>query len=67
MSTQQHHRRKDNKKYLFLPWPFHKGGVENLLPSVQALQVRPIRQGLGDLLPVALSIENYGSGKNFVL
>lgn len=49
------------------PWPFHKGWVEYLLPSVETLHVSPTAQSFCDLLPVLTSVDPDSLGQFFVL
>lgn len=45
--------------FLRCPWPLDKTGLENLLPSMEALDIRTSRQPRGNLLPaLALIVRN---------
>lgn len=48
------------------PGPLDQLGIQDFLPSVQALHVRPSMQRLGDLLPVLAAIEPNGLGQFLV-
>jgi len=49
------------------PWTFDKRRIQNLLPSVETLNISPAVEGFGDLLPVLSSIDPHGLSKFLVL
>jgi len=53
--------------FLFRPWTLNEGRIENFLPAVKALNVRPPGNQLSDLLPVFSTILLYSISKGLVL